>query len=307
MDKQQSSLNGYLKNWSLMAITSFIWLQISSVPLASVTGIPVLQEELYVQLMASLTAANIIATMSIIVHIYIKRNFAFLQLPVIIWSVETLLNLECLVILLAAASGFADNFQMKTEGLETVLPDDRPHLAIVLLIVGIGMTNSFIQLSKELFAGRIDRSPRILQLRRENGPVLTEKLPVLTSGTVTPTFSNGHLMNGPVIFRESVIPTALDRSVSERAVRSYGQDDEEDWKFSYRDELIFYFGYCICFPGYFQDYVGPPLQGSIAIELPPQTSTQVANNRPIRLRRGRFRLRYRRLLTHLMVGRPALE
>ncbi|WP_019945433.1 hypothetical protein [Dyadobacter beijingensis] len=119
MDKQQSSLNGYLRNWSLMAITSFIWLQIFSVPLASVTGIPVLQEELYVQLTAS---------------------------------------------------------------------------------------------------------------------------------------------------------------------------------------LIFYFGYCICFPGYFQRYVDSPFQGCSAIELPPQTSTQVANNRPIRLKRGRLRLRYRRLLTHLMIG-----
>ena len=83
MEKQQSTLNGYLTNWSLMAIISFTWLRMFFASLASETGLMVLQEKPNVQLMTSLAFANLIPTVSILIHIYIKRNLACQQLHVI--------------------------------------------------------------------------------------------------------------------------------------------------------------------------------------------------------------------------------
>ncbi|OOQ58428.1 hypothetical protein [Mucilaginibacter pedocola] len=43
------------------------------------------------------------------------------------------------------------------------------------------------------------------------------------------------------------------------APAQYGENHGPDkWRFTYHDELIFFFGYCMCLPEHYQDYVGPP-------------------------------------------------
>ncbi|OOQ58427.1 hypothetical protein [Mucilaginibacter pedocola] len=110
MDRQQTSVNGYIINWALMVAASFTWLRIFPVPLGLLAGIPALQHDLYLQLLASLAFANKIAFLSILAHIFIKRNLAFLRAPLLILAIEAVLNLQLLIVLLVVVSGLTYGF-----------------------------------------------------------------------------------------------------------------------------------------------------------------------------------------------------
>ncbi|WP_345211460.1 hypothetical protein [Mucilaginibacter gynuensis] len=254
MNLQQTSVNRYIINWFLMVITSFTWLRVFPIPVSLLTGIPVLQSDLYLQLMTSLAFANIIATMSILVHVYTCRNLAFLKTPALILLIEIILNPQLLIVLIAVVSGFVDS-SYSWNKIEKRTLVSQYHNVIVLLIAGIAVTNSFILLAKVTTGPWISK---VLQWRRKQDHLITMKLatlpPELRNAPGLDRVTTAHEISGGVS-KSSQINTLYPADTWGRAEESPTLDK---WKFTYNDELIFYFGYCICLPEHYQDYVGPP-------------------------------------------------
>lgn len=117
-----------------------------------------------------------------------------------------------------------------------------------------------------LFADRIYRLSRMRLKGLDQDPVHTEQwralplVPGATSFTNDITRNNKGTINGLA---------TMDRYSAEGPGLFCENNEMGKWKFSYHDELIFYFGYSICFPQYFQDYTGSPYQDIRVIELPP--------------------------------------
>jgi len=135
-----------------------------------------------------------------------------------------------------------------------ILASDHTKMPLLMLIA-ITVTNSAIQLGSKTFKKTMFRKQQIPPHQ------INQKIALSNLTAALPTAMKSeqirHVVTNPHIHLSRPSGVFNDGKHHPAAL-THVRHVQEMWRFNYNDEWMFYFGYCISFPGGYQDYPDPP-------------------------------------------------